>query len=567
MLQNTTGHEAVATALESDKRTERVCLYPPEESSVDRRIALVLFLLSFLYLCLFRRYTTIEPDEGIILQGAERILRGEVLYRDFFSFFTPGSYYFVALLSKIFGSSILVARTALAFYGGIFSVVIYFLSRRVCTRGNALVVVGITMLTTLPFRFLILHNWDSTVWACLAVYSAVRLLESSNWKWAFASGSFISLTFLFEQSKGVGLGLGLALGWVTISFLDAERQKRLPGWTSRQSLAIALGLTWPFLITLAYFGTQHSLTAMLADWLWPLQHYSVANRVPYGYQNWSDETRHALFGVGSAGVRFITMLTLSPCFLIPILPLIAAGLWLYWMVQMRRRQQPQAKCAYYVLISAALSGLLLSVVTVRADILHFMYLQPLSCLVLAWIVDGRDIPGRIFKTLRPALKAYFVIAFLLFSIPLLIRALGATHELTTRRGVITTPESDTVVEYVQQRVAPGETILVYPYLPLYYYLTGTFSPTRHDYFQPGMNTGEQSQEMLSQLTSRPVRVVVFESSFAEKIPNSWPGTPLAAIANDQVADYILREYRSCKILKSPGSWRFLFMVRKDLKCP
>jgi hypothetical protein len=42
-----------------------------------------------------------DPDEGIILQGAERILRGQVPYRDFFSFFTPGSYYLLALLFKI----------------------------------------------------------------------------------------------------------------------------------------------------------------------------------------------------------------------------------------------------------------------------------------------------------------------------------------------------------------------------------------------------------------------------------------------------------------------------------
>src|SRR3989442_4560500 len=111
----------------------------------------------------------------------------------------------------------------------------------------------------------------------------------------------------------------------------------------------------------------------------------------------------------------------------------------------RRASQPQS--AYYVLASAALSGLLLSVVFVRADILHFMYLQPLFCLVLAWIVDGRDIPGKIFKTFRPALKAYFVIAFLLFTVPLLIRAVGAPNKLTTRRGVIATPEKDTVVEY------------------------------------------------------------------------------------------------------------------------
>src|SRR6184192_4776565 len=88
----------------------------PEHFSRDRQIALFIFLSSLGYLLLFRRYTTMEPDEGIVLQGAQRILRGEVLYRDFFSFFTPGSYYFLALIFKIFGSSIIVARTTLVMF-------------------------------------------------------------------------------------------------------------------------------------------------------------------------------------------------------------------------------------------------------------------------------------------------------------------------------------------------------------------------------------------------------------------------------------------------------------------
>ncbi len=85
----------------------------PEDAPADRAIVILIFVLSLGYLWVFRRYTTMEPDEGIILQGAQRILRGEVLYRDFFSFFTPGSYHLLAFLFKLFGSSILVARTAL----------------------------------------------------------------------------------------------------------------------------------------------------------------------------------------------------------------------------------------------------------------------------------------------------------------------------------------------------------------------------------------------------------------------------------------------------------------------
>ena len=62
----------------------------------ERWIAAAIFTATVAYLWIFRRYTSMEPDEGIVLEGAQRILRGEVLYRDFFSYFTPGSYYFLA---------------------------------------------------------------------------------------------------------------------------------------------------------------------------------------------------------------------------------------------------------------------------------------------------------------------------------------------------------------------------------------------------------------------------------------------------------------------------------------
>ena len=92
-------------------------VYLPEQSRTERRIAAAVFVLSFVYLYIFRRYATMEPDEGIILQGAQRVLSGEILYRDFFSFFTPGSYYFLAIIFKTFGNSFTVARMVLVVFG------------------------------------------------------------------------------------------------------------------------------------------------------------------------------------------------------------------------------------------------------------------------------------------------------------------------------------------------------------------------------------------------------------------------------------------------------------------
>src|SRR5437868_10707346 len=185
-----------------------------KEKCADAGVALLLFIGSLAYLWFFRSYTVIEPDEGILLQGAQRILNGEVLYRDFFSFFTPGSYYLLALVFKLFGSSLLVARTVLVFFGAIYSVFTYVIARRVCSQRSSFFAAAVVLATALPYRFLVLHNWDSTLWACFALYCGLRSIEKQNWGWSFATGSFAALTFLFEQSKGAGLILGFAAGIV-----------------------------------------------------------------------------------------------------------------------------------------------------------------------------------------------------------------------------------------------------------------------------------------------------------------------------------------------------------------
>jgi 4-amino-4-deoxy-L-arabinose transferase-like glycosyltransferase len=536
-------------------------IFIPESQRSERWIALLIFIITAAYLFLFRRFSTMDPDEGIVLQGAQRILRGEVLYRDFFSFFTPGSYYLLAALFKAFGNSLMVARTALVVFGGIFSVVTYLLARRVCQRSSALTAACVVSFTALPYRFMALHNWDSTLWACLAVYSCVRMIECRAVTWAVATGTFTSLTFLFEQSKGGGLALGVGLGLLTILLMG-----RTQAFTKPSVVALLAGAAWPMITTIVWFYAKGSLQPMLSAWLWPLDHYSLANRVAYGYQNWSDATRQSFFG-GTAPDALFSFLLVSPLLLVPLLPLLAVALLGYWAIWMRRRTVSPEKSAYYVLVTSALSGLLVSVIIVRADNIHFMYLQPLFSIVLAWIFDGRDIPGQFFRRLKPLITAYLVAAFFLMSAALLVRSVAGVSAVQTARGAIRVRGEDTVVEYVRAHVSPGETVLVHPYLPLYYYLTGTFSPGRYEYLQPGLHTPEQFQEVVGTLSMGHVRTVLLELSFSEKIPTSWPNTPISAILKDPVSDYVLQHYRTCTVLYSPERWRFLFLVRKDGQCP
>lgn len=575
----------------------------PAAYGADRHIAVLIFIASFIYLYLLRRYTNMEPDEGIILQGAERILHGQTPYRDFFSFYTPGSYYLTAASFKFLGDSLATARTVLVGGASLMSALTYLLARRVCSRAVALGVAAITTLTTLPYRYLVLHNWDSTLWAMLALYVAVRYVEAPGRRRALALGSLAAFTVLFEQSKGAGLVVGLALGLAAVVIARRRCSGGVPAAGKvggdraavqtlplRHLLPMTVGFIGPFLVVFAWFAHQHAVTPMIQDWLWPLHHYSRANSVPYGYQSWSEASRATLFGSPNWGHRLLALLVVAPCFLVPMLPLVAAAMfgWLSyraifdptgWRADgtrlaalepapvVRAGHEYRASREYYLLVSGVITGLLLSVLAGRADILHFMYLAPMLYLVLAWIFDGRHVSSPLFRALQPALRVLVIVCFALLAAALGLPKITAGVSIQTRRGEIRTSAPDPVLTELMSRVSAGSTVLVYPYLPLYYYLTETFAPGPYDYFQPGMHTPSQATELVHRLVENHTGVVLYEYRFDEKIPSSWPNTPVEAIARDPVGDFLLAHYRPCAVTTSAPGWRFLFMVPMAKACP
>jgi 4-amino-4-deoxy-L-arabinose transferase-like glycosyltransferase len=535
----------------------------PEKWLRDWGIALAIGALGCGYLLAFRRATGLKPDEGLSLQAAQRILQGEVPYRDFFSLVTPGSYYWTALLFRVFGDSILVARATLVAYGGLFSILTYFLARRVCSRSHAALGASLLIVTCLPYYFVYEHNWDSSVWTCLALYCAVRFLERPNWSLAFAVGFFASLTCLFEQSKGGGLVLGLAAGFLLLSYAFGGQAL----FTAKRLAALALGLTLPLLVTTLYFGAEHSLRLMFADWFWPLKHYNSVNRVPYGYLPLSPSEWHTLHS-GSLLWRLFALSVLSPTFLVPVLPILALMLLGWRLFALRARRGWNQEHAYYVLVCSCIAGLLLSVLVARPDVSHIMYLAPIFYLVLCWLFEGNAFGGAFSPAVRRLITVYILWSFSGFGLALLLNAANGRQTLKTRRGTLRTTVQDAVVPYVQAHVPEGTEIFVYPYQPLYYYLTGSSNVTSYDFLYPGYNTPDQFRQAAQQLeTGRPTAVLL-APSFMDVALTVFPGTPLRVLArSDPMANQIFSSYRPCRTLNSAEGFSYVFMMRKDLSCP
>jgi hypothetical protein len=183
------------------------------------------------------------------------------------------------------------------------------------------------------------------------------------------------------------------------------------------------------------------------------------------------------------------------------------------------------------------------------------------------VLGGQMVRSDLLDRVRPLLVAFFLIVFTAFGMILYLREpLGAHHRLQTRRGPVRTPARDEVTPYLLAHTTPGQTIFVYPYQPIFYYLTDTHSPTQFDYLQVGMHSPEQFAQALADLAAAPLAMVVWNLGFnTETIINGWPATPLEAMAKDPIRDFIVAHYRPCTTLHAAG-FRYVVLARRDLAC-
>jgi hypothetical protein len=545
---------------DSAERAISESTFIPERSTPEILTAIAVFGITVLYLLPFLRFTVFNADEGITLQGAQRILHGQVLYRDFFGFYTPGSYYWDALIMRIFGSSIGSMRLMLIMEGGALSTVTYLITRRTCSAAISFAVALLTSIASLPLSFYIQHSWDSSLLASITVYLSARLIERPRLSRSVVVGCMVCVTMLFEQSRGGGLLLGLALAFVLLQLKGTRFQFT---WTI--FLAMLVGFTMPLALTFLYFGVKGSALAMVKDWFWPLHHYSITNRLPYGYIPFAIGQYEELLTTAVPWRLFFVFVG-SSLFLLCAMPIFGVGILPYLTSKFA---QNRGKLAHLILVTCVILGLWLSVVAGRRDYQHFAYLFPLSSIFLAWILDGVIVP-RSFRLLRTMLCGWSFSSLALVSFSMLLAANGAKEKIETRRGTLAASGTDNIIPYLQLHSKPEDKLFVYPYQPLYYFLTATTNPTSFDYIQPGLHSPDQIELAIRELDRNPNAAVLFSSSFAEIISIAWPSTPDKIIAApDPMALFIVKHYRLCQSLTATtnGKWTWLYMVRMNKTCP
>jgi hypothetical protein len=159
----------------------------------------------------------IDPvDEGYFLDLADRVLHGQLPYRDFATYYTPGVFYLFALCLKLFGISMLSVRFLMAGLHAVCALLLYGLTRRVAPWPLALLpFTVVAALDHWPIEPEPHPSWPAIVLCLLTMEMVSRHVASARARWLALAGLSAGLAFLFKQNIGAFTAIGLA-GYIVL---------------------------------------------------------------------------------------------------------------------------------------------------------------------------------------------------------------------------------------------------------------------------------------------------------------------------------------------------------------
>jgi 4-amino-4-deoxy-L-arabinose transferase-like glycosyltransferase len=473
----------------------------------QRAIPLAVFIatLSLLLWLFGNRLILGTNDEGIYLDAAERILHGQKPYVDFFGYMSPGSFWMQALAFRVLGITLAAGRALPIFYVALECALIYWLVERFASRTAAIVTAlfFLAFQTADPTMLTAQHRWDSSAFAL----ASIALCVGAQRYGLIAAGVLIACAALATPS--VALVAIVTLVWL----------RKRAGW---YLLGIALAGT----AAVVAIWLNGILPALIQQLGWLSRNYASVNVMPYG----------AIIGgyvglfqgatVWELPIRLCVVVCLALPALLPILAL--AGGAFFWY----RRREP------------AILYLLLSIVALvastypRSDVAHLAYVAALPYAV-AGILLYQLLPSRPRAWLTASIAIWAAVFAWQIQLP------GSLRSLRTPAGYVRASAAEApVVEELLTRVHPRQSLFVYPYKPLLYFLTQADNPTRYSYLAPGMMTGADARLALSELEARPPDWVLYMDLDRAEFERVFPAAKGLDAHYPQLEHWIQANYRN-----------------------
>ena len=247
-------------------------LKPPHKTPIANRFIVPLIVLAvaaLVYGLIYFREDTIPTGVGANLVPAERVLEGEVPYRDFYKIQTPGILLLNACLFKLFGATLITAFAGVLVFKSLTVMMAFLAARQVTTDGGAIVPALLTFVWLQPggpFRPAPIQY--EMLFLLAAIYFTLLWIRSRRALHIFAAGLSVGLIAVFKQNVGVyaAIALGLSIILTTSalprSFREAK-QVYIASWKQGLSahIAAALGFLLPVVALVIYLASSGALAA------------------------------------------------------------------------------------------------------------------------------------------------------------------------------------------------------------------------------------------------------------------------------------------------------------------
>jgi len=450
----------------------------------------------------------LEPnmvEEGLVVHVAQRLARGEHLYRDIVFFSGPLAFELLGALFRVFGQEILVGRWAQVWIQALNAAAAFALLRRGGAGALAhAAAAGVAALPLLLFPFFSMFYYTplATSLALWASYATLRGLDSP--RFAFAAGVCVAGVALCKQTLGVVLAAGLLASLVACA-PRATRLASARAWIAGGAAAAALtlafyglrgdlGALWRCLVTVPLsLGQEFSSRYMN---LWPLGRLAPElepHKVMYFPNLYF--LKYGIYVPMTFGIVLSTQLLYALPFATLLLTLLA------------RLAGPLPAAAW---INAAQLAAMASNVFPRTDWGHVVFALPAAVLQLLLLAAT---PLARVPRVRAVAAAALVAVFAGYGVHnqrwlheesgppawgprVPLRPVSLVYKL------VTVPR---VIRYIRDRVRPGDPIFVARAEPLLYFATDTTNPTPYG----GVLQAVQSEQEDAILAALPkVRFVV-----------------------------------------------------------
>lgn len=520
----------------------------------------LLFATAMIYLIPGMNQPVNVYDEGIIAYSAVRVMEGQVPYRDFWSIYSPGQFYGLALVFKTFGTTILVERLWDTTMRALISVAAFMLvlqlisswaTKRVALL-SAIVAWATITIWVAYYSFSSRFHWVFYGYPvfpafafclfsilCLSIY-----FENIRARWLVFGGVLLGVAALFRHDFALYafFGEGLAL------FLFARLRTAFASTSLnlRDRISLVVRIIAPFVIgvlvivlpVVIYFVKLTPMNELVYNlFIFPMVSFPRFRSLPF--PTWFN-------------------LPNSLAFYMPFMVYFVGGAIAF--IQLRRF------CITYALsiLMLVVFGLLsFNQARIRSDLIHtvafFLPALILISLFLAGISqrERRPMASRVLSSLALLSLVLLVMGPLTDRIALLqndnLMYPEITHGLKRSQTAIVGKEMAFAVHYIQDRTSPQEKIYVgnsshdriFVNEPIIYFLAERGSASRYHELHPGVATTAPVQmEIATDLEKYQVKYLVLSNRFdGMREPNESAISSGVNILDNYIAIHYLPEVR------------------------